>query len=185
MSKLSFKEFIEKEKAADSRIKSFDWEGRKQFYLNQIDVLYKNVEDYLREYIDSHDVTLETTHEEIEEEIVGKYEVPVMNIYIYGKHAALVPAGTNMIGTPGRVDLVGGIEMRRILLADKNRKRPQLFAAVSWTKKQRKQLEKTTMEWLSQKYDFIWKFITDQPDIRFLEVNETSFLRSLQEVLDG
>ena len=182
MSKTTFQEFIEQEKSADSRVKSFDWEERKQYYLGQVDVLYKNVEDYLREYIDTNDIVIETTRKVIDEVMLGKYEVPVLNIQIYGKHAELVPVGTNVFRTPGRVDMVGCGETIKFFLVDKYEDRKRLFAAVSLTKEQKKQVEEMEQEWISGKRDYVWKIITGPLDVRFIRLNEDSFLDALQEV---
>ena len=180
MSKTAFQEFIEQEKAADSRGKSIDWEERKQYYLSQVEVLYKNVEDYLRDYIGSNDIVIETTRKVIDEEILGKYEVPVLNIHIYGRHATLMPAGTNVFCTPGRVDMVGCGQTIKFFLVDKYEYRKRLFFAVSLTKEQKEQVEEMAQEWIAGKRDYVWKIITDPPDVTFIMLNEDSFLDALQ-----
>jgi len=182
MGKSSFKEFVEQKKiVAEDRKKSIDWEKRKKFYLDQVEMLYKDVEGFLSEF---KEVTLERELEEIEEDIIGKYEVPVLHIRLYDKHAALMPAGTNMIGTPGRVDLVGYFETTRIILTGKNETRPQgaTAASCSWLDDDEKLEEIKNQE--PQGRDYVWKIITDPPKIRFNDLNEDNFLNSLQEILD-
>ncbi|MCL2624006.1 MAG: hypothetical protein FWD31_10110, partial [Planctomycetaceae bacterium] len=126
----------------------------------------------------------ETTFEGIEEEIIGEYEVPVLNIHLYDKHAALIPAGTNMIGTPGRVDLVGNFETKRMILTGMNESRPQGATAFScsWLDDE-KLTEIKNQE--PQGREYVWKIITDPPKIRFIDLNEDNFLSSLQEILDA
>jgi hypothetical protein len=186
MGKSSFKSFIEQKKAPGSLNRSVDWEGRKNFYLIQLEALFKTIGNYLRDFIESKDVILETTFEEIEEENVGKYEIPVLHIRLCGMHAALVPAGTNMIGTPGRVDLVGNLESKRIILADKDESHPQATTAFSfsWLNEDNKKEELRTQEMHSDR-QYVWKIITDPPKIRYIDLNEDNFLSTLQEILDA
>jgi len=184
MSKTSFKAFIEQEKAVETRQRSIDWEEKKRTYLKRVDELFNEVRIYLREFVESKDIQIKETAETIEEEYIGEYEVPVLRIQLYGKHADLVPAGTNMIGTPGRVDLIGSFDTIRFILADKKEKSPQIFAGTSWMPEDRKRAREKE-ESISRKRNYVWKIITDPPDIRYIELKEASFLSSLQKVLDG
>ena len=185
MSKTAFKEFIEKEKAIDAENRSFDWEGKKQAYLRYLDKFFADVEKYLHEYITSKTLRIEKNVTTIEEEYIDKYEVPTWRIYLYSKHVDLVPVGTNIVGSPGRVDLRGVIKSVRFILADKKEKSPQVFVGISWAPIDKKQMQKNGEEWIRRKRDYVWKIITDPPDIRFLDFNEDRFLSLLQEVLDG
>jgi hypothetical protein len=185
MGKSSFIEFIEQEKAFESRKKSIDWEERKDLYLKQLKTLFDDVENFLREFTESGAVQIKRSQETIEEESIGEYEIPVLHIQIYGKHADLVPVGTNLIGTPGGVDLIGDIAKIRFILADKDEGRPQIFAAFSWSIGGKKLAMEQAENWILRKRDYVWKIITDPPDIRYIELNEDSFLGALQEVLDG
>jgi len=182
MSKTSFKEFVEQKKAVEDLKKSIDWDKRKKFYLRQVEILFKNVKDYLSEF---KEITFETTHEEIEEEIIGTYEVPVLHIHLYDKHAALTPAGTNLIGTPGRVDLVGDFETKRIILTGKKEIHPQGVTAASCSWLDEDEILEEIKSQESQGRDYVWKIITDPPKIRFMNLNEDNFLSLLQEVLDA
>ena len=185
MSKTSFKEFIEQEKAAEFRKNSIDWDEQKKLYLKRVEMLFDQVKKYLHEFTETGAIQIKKMNETIEEECIGKYEVPILRIQIYGKSADLVPAGTNMIGTPGRVDLIGDIATIRLILADKDEAGPQIFAAFSWSREDKKRVEEKAENWLLRKRDYVWKMITDPPDIRYVELNEDSFFEALQEVLDG
>ena len=185
MGKSSFREFVEREKKIDLQVKEVNWEEKKQLYLSRVDDLYKNIEAFLREFIESKAVRIERNAVNIDEEYIGEYDVPVLDIYLYNKHAALIPAGTNMIGSPGRVDLVCDYDVRRIILADKNEDKPQIFRAISHTEEEKEQAKKRGEEWIRRKRDYVWKFITDPPEIRYIDLTEDSFFNSLQEVLGG
>jgi hypothetical protein len=184
MTKTAFKEFVKKEKAVDSQQRSIDWEGKKLAYLKQVDTLFDEVRTYLHEFTKSKEIHIEKRTTTIEEEYIGKYEAPVLHIRLYGRHADLVPVGTNIIGTPGRVDLRGNVESIRFILADKKEKCPQVFAGISWSPIDRERVKKKADEWSQRKRDYVWKMITDPPDIRYVELDEDNFLSLLQEVLN-
>jgi len=185
MSKSSFKDFVEKEKSVDSRIKSIDWEERKNLYLDRLMTLFRDVKIFLRQFTKSNDIQIKKGKIRIKEDYIGEYEVPVLRIQLYEKHATLVPVGTLMIGTPGCVDLVGEIETIRFALADKDEDHPQSRTAFSliWLEEDDKNEEIRTQE--CRKCEYVWKIMTDPPYIRYLELNEDSFLSALQKVLDA
>ena len=185
MSKTAFKEFIEKEKAIDAENRSFDWEGKKQAYLRYLDKFFADVEKYLHEYITSKTLRIEKNVTTIEEEYIDKYEVPTWRIYLYSKHVDLVPVGTNIVGSPGRVDLRGVIKSVRFILADKKEKSPQSFAGISWAPMDKERVREKAEEWMQRKRHYVWKIITDPPDIEYIELDEDNFLSALQEVIDG
>ena len=160
-------------------------EGKKRTYLKQLEKLYKYVETFLREFTESGAIRIEKKDVTIDEEYIGEYEAPGWRIYLYGKHADLLPVGANIIGTPGRVDLICNYDAIRIILADKKEKRPQVFAGISGMPEDRKRVRERAEEWIQQNRHYVWKFITEPPDIRYIELNEDSFLSALQEVLDG
>ena len=185
MSKTAFKEFIERERTVVARQKNIDWEKRKHLFLKRVNVLFDDVENFLQEFTDSKAVRLEKDVTKIDEEYVGEYEAPVLRIHIYGKHADLMPVGTNVIGTPGRVDLKGRFDAIRLILADKKEKSPQSFAGISWAPMDKERVREKAEEWMQRKRHYVWKIITDPPDIEYIELDEDNFLSALQEVIDG
>lgn len=185
MGKTAFDEFIRQEKTIDSENKNIDWKDKKDVYLSRVNALYKDIESFLSDYTESGDIRIEKGSTLIEEEYIGKYDAPVLHIHLYGKHADLIPAGTNMIGSPGRVDLLGDIETRRIILADENEKAPAIFAAFSFTEEEKEQNAQKAEEWANRERNYVWKIITDPPKIHYIELTEDSFLSLLQEVLGG
>jgi len=184
MSKTSFKKFVEQEKAVDSKQRNIDWEGKKRTYLQRVGALFDEIRAYLQEFVESEDLQIKESTETIDEEYIGEYEVPVLRIQLFDKHADLVPAGTRIIGSPGRVDLVGDFDKKSFILADREEDRPQIFSGFSWHsngKRVKKKADKETR----RKRHYVWKLLTDPPKMRYVELDEDIFLSSLQEVLDG
>ena len=170
MSVSSFKEFVANRKTETDEVRSIDWESRKVWYLKQVEELFKKIRGYLAEFKDDIQVTEGT--ETISEDFIGEYEVPILKINLYGKHASVVPAGINLIGTPGRVDLVSYVERVRIILGDKNRRSPA-------------SIYRNLTEEDHALTDYVWKIITESPRRQYVEVEKECFLEALQEVLGG
>jgi len=185
MSLTAFRDFVEQEKTVAIRKKSIDWEQKKRTYLEQLEKLYKSVEKFLHEFIESESVQIEKDVVTIDEEYIGKYEAPCLLIHIYGRHANLMPVGANIIGTPGRVDLKGIMGTVRIILADKKAKIPEAFASIAWLPEDKKRAQEDAEEWMTRKRNYVWKIITEPPNIRFVELDQDSFFSSLMEVLNG
>jgi hypothetical protein len=69
-----------------------------------IDVLYNSV----REWLDPTNLVARRDSTHLNEEAVGRYEVPTLIISARGKHIAeLRPVGLAIVGAKGRVDLIG------------------------------------------------------------------------------
>ncbi|MDR3197933.1 MAG: hypothetical protein LBU34_08715 [Planctomycetaceae bacterium] len=183
MSKAAFKEFIKKGIEEYTHQKKFDWVGRKNKYLDKVKRLYEQVRSYLQEFSDTVQLSEETIT--VNEKYIGDYEATILKIEILGKQASLVPVGTNIVGTPGRVDLKSYLETKRIILVDQNAKEPQIFATIDLNKEDKKRIEKHTEEWATRPRKYVWKIITDPPNIRYIELDEEHFLGALQEVLGG
>jgi hypothetical protein len=183
VSKTTFKKFIERERTVESRQRNIDWVKKKQLFLKRVDALFADVEKFLKEFTES--IRLEKVVTKIDEDYVGEYESPALRIHLYGKRADLVPVGTNVIGTPGRVDLRGRFDTIRLILVDKNEKSPQVFAGISWAPMDQERVREEAEEWMQKERNYVWKIITDPPDVQYIELKEDSFLKALQEVLDG
>lgn len=179
MSKTAFKEFIKKGIEEHTHQKEFDWVGRKNKYLDRVKQLYEQIRSYLKEFSDTVQLSEEIVI--VNEKYVGNYEAPLLKIDILGKQASLVPIGTNIIGTPGRVDLKSYLETKRIILVDQTAKEPKIFAAITFNKEDKKRIGKR----ITRPRNYVWKIITDPPNIRYIELDEEHFLGALQEVLGG
>jgi hypothetical protein len=184
MSKAAFKEFIEKGIEEYSHKKEeIDWVGRKDKYLDQVKQLYEQVRFYLKEFSDA--VQLSEEFIKVNEKYIGDYDATMLKIDVLGKQALLVPVGTNIVGTPGRVDLKSYLGKKRIILADQKIKKPNIFFATAFNEEDKKRIEKQAEEWATRSRKYVWKIITDPPDIRYIDLDEEHFLGALQEVLGG
>lgn len=103
----SFEEFLRK-KTEEKETKKVDWEERKIKWLESIDVLYKDINEWLNPFIKEGLIKVETNKEiTISEEYIGNYVVKRMDIYIGNDLVSLTPKGTLIIGAFGRIDMRG------------------------------------------------------------------------------
>jgi CRISPR/Cas system-associated protein Cas5 (RAMP superfamily) len=183
MSKTAFKEFIEKGIEEYTHKKEIDWVGRKDKYLNKVKQLYGQVRSYLKEFSDTVQLSDEVV--KVNEKYIGDYDAPGLKIDVLGKQASLIPVGTNIVGTPGRVDLKSYWGTKRIILADQKTQKPNIYFTTAFNAEDKKRIEKQTEERATRSRKYIWKIITDPPNIRYIELDEEHFLGALQEVLGG
>ena len=172
MKHTQFDEFIEQE--VQEKSKPIDWETKKVEYLGHIKTLFGDVREWLKEYTQNNKITIEDAIIRIDEEIIGVYEVPKLKITIGSKIAELIPIGTNLIGTKGRVDLVGDRRKSKFILADRSAK--GFTTQSSGNNKPKKP---------TSNINWVWKITSNPPQIVYTELNKDSFLKCLMEVLNG
>ena len=73
-------------------------------FRQHVNTLYHSV----REWLDSPNLSAKAGSVHLNEEAVGRYEVPLLSILAHGRQIAeLRPVGLSIVGARGRVDLVG------------------------------------------------------------------------------
>jgi hypothetical protein len=167
MSKKAFDDFLRKEE--EKRTPAFDWDAEKKWWLNQVDNLYADIQNWLKEYIDSKKISIEFSNIDIYEEVLGVYSARQMSIKINDKFATLTPVGTVLIGTKGRVDMTGSVGAIRFILADRNAKGLKIEA---------KKDNQTQTDW-------VWKITTDPPRIEYKDLTQDTFFNCLIQVCNG
>lgn len=105
MANTAFREFIEQQTAPPAADSVVDWQQRRDEWLQHLDRFYKLVEAYMREYVDQGKVRLQRSTKKLHEEFIGDYSADTMALHIGANKIVFDPAGTNLIGAKGRVDL--------------------------------------------------------------------------------
>ena len=94
-----------------------DWKERREQWIDEVERLYqKVVGELLAESIAQGLVRVSRGEKKIEEEYLGTYCVPELNLDISGETVRFSPKGRNIVGAKGRVDLVGELDAVTLVL---------------------------------------------------------------------
>ena len=184
MGKQQFEDFL-KQEHDKAQTPKFDPTQRIKEWLELINNLFGNVQDWLKDYTSKGQVQLEVKNSQHFEERLGGYEAPEMSIKINNKIATLIPIGTIMIGTRGRIDLVGHKGTIRFILADKNATKPRIEVKVYTSDEDRKRQEAEEKNKPKPTIELVWKIATNPPNIEYITLNQETFLQCLLEVVNG
>jgi hypothetical protein len=149
-----------------------DWLGR-------LNTLYSQINEFLKDYIHAGSITTEIGNIELNEEFSGPYEAPTMMIHVGLQEIKLIPIGTMLIGSKGRVDVIGRSGTSRLILVNKNAASANQLVSV--TIADPKNLPQARRA-VPQQIEWVWKIATRPPTITFIELNKESFLEMLLEV---
>ncbi|MEI9918800.1 MAG: hypothetical protein WDO14_08350 [Bacteroidota bacterium] len=101
----TFEEFLKSKQL--SYEEHIDWQGRKNLYLKSVDRLYDQIGRWLKPYEEKSLLNINDDEMEICELIVGPYKVKRRDIFLGNSIISLIPQGTLIVGSVGRVDIQG------------------------------------------------------------------------------
>src|SRR6267154_885642 len=132
-----------------------DWNKQRDEWLSCLEGLYKEIEALLDEYVQGGQILLRYQDVSLNEEEIGVYQTRRLIIKIGGKEIVLEPIGTLLIGTKGRIDVMGPAGRTRFMLVDKDSTRPQVRVTVQVDPRRAPAPEppKKTPQWT-------WKIVT-------------------------
>lgn len=135
-----------------------DWNRQRDIWTDRVDMLYRDIRNWLKSYIDKNYMSLHFYEITLSEEPIGKYDISVLEIDLGEASAVFRPVGRNIIGADGRVDIYmnGHFSDRKMLILREDDE-GQNFQWELWESadgKNRKPfdrevLEKTLDEWLA------------------------------------
>jgi hypothetical protein len=161
-----FDAFVKRQQqsAADSKV---DWSLELKDWLLHLNELYEKLEVLLRDYIEASEISTRYRETPMNEENVGAYLAREMTLKIGPQEIILKPVGMRLIGSKGRVDVVGPSGRTRFVLVSKDASRPdiRLSALVG-------------SEWT-------WKIATSPPTVKYVELTQESLFHALMEVVNG
>src|ERR1039458_4083230 len=162
----TFDEFVSQQQETDPETASIDWEKERDEWLRHLDRLYSMVESFLAKYVRSGQIRYEYRPVELNEENIGSYSAKQMVLRIGRQEVDLVPIGTLLIGSKGRVDVRGPAGRAQLLLVNSKVSDPRSLIHVtvgggklpSVPRKPTKEIE------------WEWKIVTRPPERRFIEI---------------
>jgi hypothetical protein len=183
MPKLSFDDFVRREQQAVRDQNATDWAAEKEAWIESLDSLFIQVSGYLREYVEAGQVSINYTEIELNEENIGSYAARKMFVTIGTKTVVLEPIGTLLVGSKGRVDVVGPLSKAQLLLLDSEARSVQELFRVSVsvgraTPPPRPPGPSKPIRW-------IWRIVTKPPRMEIIEITKDSFLSLLTELANG
>lgn len=133
--------------------------------------------------MDAGQIAIEFKNVELNEENIGPYLAPSMIIRIGRKTISLEPVGTLLIGSSGRVDVIGPTSRSQLLLLDSKLTSLRHLVRVSAGVGGKMPALPPTRP--ASEIDWAWRIVTRPPQHEIVEVNKDSFLNLLLEISNG
>lgn len=100
-----------------------DWEGRRDAWLERINELFGDIEQWLKSLIDNRLLEISRTQFNLHEQYIGSYSVPKLEILASTDRISLSPVATLIVGSYGRIDM-NGPKGRKLMLVLSDTDRP-------------------------------------------------------------
>lgn len=99
-----------------------DWCKKRDDWVTAVKVFYEEkVKDILKGSIEDGSVSVSFDEITISEEYIGSYEIREMKLQIGDQTVKLSPKGCNIIGASGRIDLIGELGQKTIVMQPDSR----------------------------------------------------------------
>jgi hypothetical protein len=178
----TFDEFVSRQQEIDSESATIDWVKQRDEWLAHLERLYSKIESFLSKYVSLGQIRYEYRPVELNEEHIGSYSAKQMVLRIGRQEVDLVPIGTLLIGSKGRVDVSGPAGRAQIVLVDSKVSDPRslIHVTVSVGGKLPPPPPKRSKE-----IEWEWKIVTRPPERRFIEITQQAFFDLILEVANG
>jgi len=119
MANETLKRFFEMKKAKSGP--AIDWQARKDAWVQAIEDLYSKIEgEYLAGPKSENLVEIRERQRTIIDQYVDRYTVRELVLLVGDEEVCFVPKGMNIVGASGRIDLVGDMGEKTIVLQPEN-----------------------------------------------------------------
>ena len=177
MAEISFDDFVNQQIAKTKP--SIDWTQRRDAWRKHLNEFYQLAEGFLRKYIDQDKVHITWSTKQINEEYIGIYEVASLEVQIGAIKVRFDPIGTLVFGAKGRVDMNGPHGTVKFVLVSKTASSPMFCVIVQEAPVEVKDEPEPIVE------EWTWKRRTPPPNIKYIELEEESFLSAIMEVANA
>ncbi len=169
MSKNDLENFLNQDRE-DSQT-HVDWLSQRNEWLRHIEAFYDRVLKWLFRYIEQGKIQVSRRNITLTEDNIGSYDTEKLILKLANKEVSLIPIGTVLIGSKGRIDMRSSAGEVKFVLVEKDSTGPSMQNT-------------DTSENLANSLEWKWKISTSPPSIQFIELNEDSFSDALLEVLN-
>jgi hypothetical protein len=181
MKNAAFDEFVKNQQ--EDAHSAVNWDAIRDEWLRRLDELYGQIRGFLKEYIDAGEIQLETSPIALNEENIGSYTAQQLTLKIGRKEVRFQPIGTLLIGSRGRVDVIGAgvIEARLVLVNNQFTRASDMSRVPINFAEELPDLPKKQPSNIDQ----AWKIVTRPPDRRFIELTQETLFKMIMEVANG
>lgn len=173
MSRSEFEKFLRKEKE-----EQINWDERKNNWIEKVEKLYGEITNWLEEYVTAKKIHITYGVHNITEQYIGSYTIRAMQIFFNNQNILLRPKGTLLIGAFGRIDLESRNSIIKFILLPKDSDGPRMTFVDLPTSEVETSEPITNIKPLNSDF-YVWKTPTGEKTIRFKELNEETFFKSL------
>lgn len=184
MENMTFDEFVSRQLERAPEKPSINWEEERDQWLAHLARLYSRIEFLLSKYISSRRIRLEYQPVELNEEYIGSYAAKRMILRIGRQEVVLVPVGTLLVGSKGRVDVIGPAGRAEMLLVDS--KAPgaaSVFFRVKVGPAGRLLAPSESPQ--APEIEWEWRILSRPPERRFVEITQESLFQLIMDVANG
>ncbi|RUP15553.1 MAG: hypothetical protein EKK43_06335 [Methylobacterium sp.] len=179
MSRKEFDRFVKRKNEEQAEL-AMDTGKQLEEWHEYLDQLYVMAKEFLALYIDAGSVKIDYKPVSINEEFSGPYDALSMLVYIGTSVVEFKPIGTMLIGSKGRVDVVGPSGTARLSLVKKNVEHAGDLIKVSIILANRDQPPPETKPKNDPaQIEWAWKIMTPPPEMKFIPLTEDTFLDML------
>jgi hypothetical protein len=178
-----FDEFVKRQQGPTPGVASIDWDNERKEWLDYLDKLYQKIESLLDKYVSAGQIQREYRPVELNEENIGSYSARQMVLRIGRQSVVLEPIGTLLVGSKGRVDIIGPAGKAQLLLVDSKASGPASLIHV--TVGVGGKLPAPPPPKSLQELKWEWKIVTRPPERRFIEITQQTLFQLIMEVANG
>jgi hypothetical protein len=180
MSNKAFDEFVSSEQKGAAIDAAIDWGQQREEWLKQLERLYSKIESFLAKYTSAGQIRYEYRSIHLNEEYIGSYSARQMKLRIGRKEVDLMPIGTLIVGSKGRVDVIGPASIAQLLLVDSRASstKSMVRVTVSVAGKPRAVSHPAP----PKDIQWEWRIVTRPPERKFIEITQEAFFDLIMEV---
>ena len=176
--KTQFESFLRQ--AAEQQNKT-DWDAVLEQWKKDVNSLYESVEGILKKYVEKKLILCCRKEISLVEEALGAYVIDQMELHMGSHIVRLIPKGRIIIGARGRVDVVSGGRICKLVLVPEDVQTYKLRVS-TFHGRHTEQTDKTPIS-LTSEEQCVWKIATPPPQITYKELNENNLIELLMELI--
>lgn len=185
MSKAQFDEFVNRQQAEKTQVASIDWNRQRDEWLTYLDVLYNQIESFLKTYLSAGTVQCEYREIQLIEENIGSYTAKQMILKFGAQEVIFKPIGTLLIGAKGRVDVFGPAGQARLFLLNRKATNARSLVQVTVSVVGKGKRPPSPVKEPSAPIEWVWKIVASPPEMKFTDLTQDTFFEMILEVVNA